>query len=561
MGFDPYETWLGIPPDRRPPTHYDLLGLAPYESDPATIDQAALRRMSKVRQYQIGPHSDQSQEILSELARARLILMDPDRRTDYDAKLRARGETRPGPLVAPQKVRNGDALHRPSRHDDAPYVHASLSLTEQAGDGALSLRSVSNKRPSWWKTGLVLAALLGAFFYYVFGPPTLNQKGLDSDRNGPDLSTPTQKPKPSVPPDSKPVVPPKPAPPPIVEPPRADPPGGGGEPETPAVATHLERDKDSVGPAGPGQAKPSGTGADPGGRTTPPNDDAIAEQLRRSKETYEAAQKAATEDLLKAFDKQIDFAKRDRKPGWKARLKDIQDEKLAFKDDHVLPKSSGGMKSAIMRSAINKHEKEMTNARDKRSNEYEKAVGDYLKQGKNARATEVRQEGQAFLQRTAALLAKPIVEGVLLPTAELGPPREWLYTTVKPGPVWTAPQFDTRDWATGIAAFGSEGTPNIRIGTLWNTEAIWLRTSLDVPRLSPDHVIILRLRHDDDVKIYVNGELPIQLPWWNNNYDEIVLTDAQKSLFCERRNTLAVNCTNKGGAQGIDLGLTLFLKK
>ena len=75
MDFDPYETWLGIPADRRPPTHYDLLGLSPDESDPATIDQAALRRMSKVRQHQIGPHSDQSQEILSELAR---VPPDPD---------------------------------------------------------------------------------------------------------------------------------------------------------------------------------------------------------------------------------------------------------------------------------------------------------------------------------------------------------------------------------------------------------------------------------------------------------------------------------------------------
>ena len=28
MDFDPYATWLGIPADRRPPTYYDLLGVA-----------------------------------------------------------------------------------------------------------------------------------------------------------------------------------------------------------------------------------------------------------------------------------------------------------------------------------------------------------------------------------------------------------------------------------------------------------------------------------------------------------------------------------------------------
>jgi hypothetical protein len=85
--FDPYELWLDIPSNRRPPTYYDLLGLKPGESDAARIDQAALRRMSRVRQHQVGPHGDQSQEILSELARARLVLLDPDRRADYDAGL------------------------------------------------------------------------------------------------------------------------------------------------------------------------------------------------------------------------------------------------------------------------------------------------------------------------------------------------------------------------------------------------------------------------------------------------------------------------------------------
>ena len=91
MAFDAYESWLNITAADRPPTYYDLLGLAPFESDPEIIEQAALRRMGKVRQHQIGPHSDLSQEILAELALARLVLSDPDRRGDYDAKLKARG--------------------------------------------------------------------------------------------------------------------------------------------------------------------------------------------------------------------------------------------------------------------------------------------------------------------------------------------------------------------------------------------------------------------------------------------------------------------------------------
>jgi len=275
-----------------------------------------------------------------------------------------------------------------------------------------------------------------------------------------------------------------------------------------------------------------------------------------------SAQKEAKDALLKALDRQYEHVKKKKRLGSETRsaqFEYIEGVRRAFKADDPLPDPSVAGKE--IKTAIKDYVEKMTKAQDKCWKECEKAASAYRRQGNVARATAIQEEGRAFRQRTSALLAQPINEGVLLSTAEVGPPWSWLYTTVKPGPGWTAPQFDTRDWATGIAAFGSEGTSNIRIGTLWNTEAIWLRTSVDVPRLSPDHVIILRLRHDEDVKIYVNGELLIQLPWWNNNYDEIVLTDAQKSLFCEGRNTLAVNCTNKGGAQGIDLGLTLFLKK
>ena len=32
--FDPYHKWLGIKPGRRPPSHYQLLGIDPDEKDP-----------------------------------------------------------------------------------------------------------------------------------------------------------------------------------------------------------------------------------------------------------------------------------------------------------------------------------------------------------------------------------------------------------------------------------------------------------------------------------------------------------------------------------------------
>ncbi len=560
MDFDPYETWLGIPADRRPPTHYDLLGLAPYESNPVAIDQAALRRMGKVRQHQIGPHSDQSQEILSELARARLILMDPDRRSDYDAKLRDRGEDLPVRTGASEQHGNGAAtLDGPCQ--GAPDVIASLALTLRAGDPSSRPDADRSKRPSGWKKAAFAAAhaaLLGAFLFF-FGPPNWKQKFQDLFRVDPDRLTPTPKPKskPPAPSNSRPVVPPEPAPPPIVEPPRADTPGRGSEGVAPPLASLDEEAKGPDVPPGPGRAKPSETGADPEGRTTPPDDDAIAEHLRGCKATYVNKSKEAKDVLLKAIDRQYELVKKN--PTLKSQrridqLRYIEDERRAFKDDDLLPEDSRGMNSAR-----DNYVRVIIKAKDECLREYGKAVSEYRKKGNIARANAVQDEGQALGQRISALLSQSTREAVLLSTGEMKSPQQWHYTTVNPGAEWPSPQFDTSQWTPGLPAFGVTDLPNIQIRTPWRSAGIWLRTSVIVPHLKPYHVLRLRLWNDDDVEIYVNGTPLLQRSYRGNNYGYIILDSAQKALFRKGRNTLAVCCFNRGGGSGIiDVGLQLF---
>lgn len=87
--FDPYHTWLGIAPSEQPPNHYRLLGIALYESDPDVISNAADRQMAHIRTFQSGKYSKESQKILNELSAARVQLLDPKKRAEYDAKLRA----------------------------------------------------------------------------------------------------------------------------------------------------------------------------------------------------------------------------------------------------------------------------------------------------------------------------------------------------------------------------------------------------------------------------------------------------------------------------------------
>jgi hypothetical protein len=86
--FDPYYKWLGIPPAQQPPNLYRLLGLQFFEPNLDVIENAADRQMVHVRSYQLGPHAAESQQLLNEIAAARVVLLDPYKKAAYDDQLR-----------------------------------------------------------------------------------------------------------------------------------------------------------------------------------------------------------------------------------------------------------------------------------------------------------------------------------------------------------------------------------------------------------------------------------------------------------------------------------------
>jgi len=86
--FDPYYRWLGIRDKQRPPNHYRLLGLDLFEDNAEVISEAADRQMGHVRTHQNGQYSDISQELLNELAKAKVCLLNRNRKEAYDGHLR-----------------------------------------------------------------------------------------------------------------------------------------------------------------------------------------------------------------------------------------------------------------------------------------------------------------------------------------------------------------------------------------------------------------------------------------------------------------------------------------
>lgn len=149
-------------------------------------------------------------------------------------------------------------------------------------------------------------------------------------------------------------------------------------------------------------------------------------------------------------------------------------------------------------------------------------------------------------------------QAVLVAPGDTGhPPASWAYTTTEPGARWKDRDFDDGEWKRGTAGFGTRGTPGLSVGTRWSTPAIWLRKSVDVPRLKRDDVLSLHLYHDEDVEIYVNGRLLVRQRGYTTAYGDHVLGEEQKALFREGSNVVAVICRQTGGGQGVDLGLTL----
>ena len=139
--MDPYYKWLGIPPDEQPPHYYRLLGIRIFESDTEVIESAANQRMEYLQSLSGGDHPDAAQQLLSEMAHARITLLDQRQRKAYNAELKA--TTKPVPLVAPIK--------KTSRQNIRPTSAMNSSMDYQGdksnGITLLSRTSKNGNRP------------------------------------------------------------------------------------------------------------------------------------------------------------------------------------------------------------------------------------------------------------------------------------------------------------------------------------------------------------------------------------------------------------------------------
>jgi arylsulfatase A-like enzyme len=165
----------------------------------------------------------------------------------------------------------------------------------------------------------------------------------------------------------------------------------------------------------------------------------------------------------------------------------------------------------------------------------------------------VKFDPQRLAELHRPLYDPPLRRVTLLPTSEQEP-QTWRYSTSAPGgDGWTQAEFDDAAWASGPGGFGTKETPNTVVRTEWNTPDVWLRRKFTLEAdASVASRLSLRLYHDEDVEVYLNGRRAFAKTGYVGEYFEIPVEAGELKAG---ENVLAVHCHQSSGGQYVDVGL------
>lgn len=130
-------------------------------------------------------------------------------------------------------------------------------------------------------------------------------------------------------------------------------------------------------------------------------------------------------------------------------------------------------------------------------------------------------------------------------------PYQCQYTETEPAEGWMNADFDDKKWRTTTAPFSDNTT---QAKTLWKSKDIWMRRSFALNNTTFNQ-LFLKLHHDDNVEVYLNGEKIYNCDCHNDKLESFPIEDAVKSKLKKGKNLLAIHCKNTGGGAWLDAGL------
>jgi len=125
------------------------------------------------------------------------------------------------------------------------------------------------------------------------------------------------------------------------------------------------------------------------------------------------------------------------------------------------------------------------------------------------------------------------------------------YTEVDPGEGWMKTGFNDGQWKKGVAPFGDNKS---LVKTMWLSKNIWMRRKFNINDLNFNN-LFLKLSHDDDVEVYLNGEEIYKKAGWTNKYIYLPIADEIKSKLKRGENVLAIHVINNVGGAMLDAGI------
>ena len=134
----------------------------------------------------------------------------------------------------------------------------------------------------------------------------------------------------------------------------------------------------------------------------------------------------------------------------------------------------------------------------------------------------------------------------LLPGSAKAPFR---YSYDQPAADWMKSDYNEQDWKTAMAPFGDD--PSVK--TPWKTDEIYLRKEFYVKAVTSQK-LFLKLNHDDNIIVYLNGNKIYDVSGWVHEY--IYIPVENKNLK-RGKNILAIQVKNTAGGRFIDADLVV----
>lgn len=125
------------------------------------------------------------------------------------------------------------------------------------------------------------------------------------------------------------------------------------------------------------------------------------------------------------------------------------------------------------------------------------------------------------------------------------------YTEKAPTGNWTSPGYPDASWMNGSAPFSDRKG---QAATLWASKDIWMRRTFTLSNNRFDK-LFLKMHHDDNVEVYLNGEQVYSCTCWNRKAQLYTIPESVKSKLVKGENVLAIHCANTAGGAYLDAGL------